>query len=381
MKTKKLKKKERGVLYKEIYDIVHNDILSGKYTPGSRIPSADTLAKNYSANRLTVRKALSALVAEGLIYTKPAQGTYVSDNIERAIEESERRKVQLKSGILNVGIVSKVIVTDNIGFYHSELLAGIHKGLIDNKANMTLLPFHPGESESLIFSHLSQSKFDAVIYIGPFEQTKLKTIIQNGPPSVLIDFTIKNLGTDSIVIDNFYGAKSAVDLLISLGHKNIAIVSGSEEQTATKERLNGALAALDEHKVNNKMIKIYKGDFTINSGYKNTAKMLSEKNLPTAIFYMNDEMAHGGINAIKELSNLKIPEDISIIGFDNSAHSLMTIPQLTTISVPTMQMGKFAVERLFARIRNGSDYSPSVTQIETKIILRKTVSAPKKGGV
>ena len=126
-------------LYKEVYEILRKDILSGKYRPGSRIPSADELAETYSVNRLTVRKAVSGLIVEGLIFTKPAQGTYVVEGIEEVL--SRKNRDPLNGMTLNVGIVSKVLVTDNVGFYHSDMIAGIHKGLIENKANMTILPF------------------------------------------------------------------------------------------------------------------------------------------------------------------------------------------------------------------------------------------------
>ncbi|HPO91180.1 MAG TPA: GntR family transcriptional regulator [Victivallales bacterium] len=377
-KTTEISDKRSDFRYKEIYNHLRSKISLGEFPAGSRLPSADSLANTFSANRLTVRKAISHLIAEGLIYTKPAQGTYVVEDLDFVLKTLQKKSILNTSSVLNVGIVSKVIIADNVGFYHSDILAGIHKGLIENKANMTLLPFHHGESETVLFSHLSKSKFDAVVYLGPFDTTKLKTMIQNGPPSVIIDFSVKNSGTDCITIDNLNGAKMAIEYLIKLGHKKITIVSGPDEQPATKERLDGIFEAIKENNLNQGMIHIYKGDFSLQSGYNITKDILSKNEYPTAIFYMNDEMAHGGINAIKDFSSLNIPEDLSIIGFDNSAHAIMTTPQLTTINVPAMQMGKFAIQRLFAKMRNGGDYSTTMIQMDTKLVIRESTAPPKK---
>ncbi|OGV37164.1 MAG: hypothetical protein A2X48_04975 [Lentisphaerae bacterium GWF2_49_21] len=381
MKKKLKKSRGRGknsgeFLYKEIYEIIRKDILSGKHKPGNRIPSADELADTYSVNRLTVRKAVSGLIAEGLIYTKPAQGTYVVDEVDGVLE---RRNAEHANGrTLNVGIVSRMLVTDNIGFYHSDMIAGIHKGLIENKSNMTILPFTGKETETKLFDHVRKSNLDAAIYIGPFETSALRTMISKGVPSVLLDFCMKNSGTDCIVIDNASGGYKAMEHLVQLGHRDIAVVMGATDQPASSERLSGAMKAAAECGIPEKSIKVVRGNFMEISGYESVAEMIRSGNVPTAIFFMNDEMASGGIRALKELSKLSIPQDVSIVGFDNSAWSLMTSPQLTTISAPVMQMGKFAVHRLFAKIRNGGDYSPSSTQMETTLIIRKSTGKSRR---
>ena len=363
-------------LYKEIYEILRKDILSGKYKPGSRIPSADELAEIYSVNRLTVRKAVYGLIAEGLIFTKPAQGTYVVEEIEGALS---RKNVDILNGkTLNVGIISKLLVTDNIGFYHSDMIAGIHKGLIENRANMTILPFSGNETEAKLFEHVRNSSLDAAIYIGPFETMALKTMVSRGVPSVLLDFSIRNSGTDCIVIDNASGGYKALEHLISLGHKDIVIVTGDMSQPASNDRLGGAMKAASDLGLPEKSIRMISGDFTLKGGYEAVSGLLKSGKVPTAIFFMNDEMASGGIRAFHELSKLKIPDDVSVVGFDNSACSLMTNPQLTTVSAPVMQMGKFAVQRLFAKLRNGGDYSPSSTQMDTYLIVRKSTEKPRR---
>jgi len=363
-------RKNGDFLYKEIYDVLRKDILSGKYRPGSRIPSADELAETYSVNRLTVRKAVSGLIAEGLIYTRPAQGTYVVDSVDGVL--ARRTADPLNGKTLNVGIVSRMLVTDNIGFYHSDMIAGIHKGLIESRANMTILPFTGKETDTKLFDHVRNSNLDAAIYIGPFDQIALRTMVSKGIPSVLLDFSMRNSGTDCIVIDNASGGYKAMEHLISLGHKDILIVTGDITQPASSERLEGVMKAASEHGFPENSIRTMNGDFTLKSGYDVVSALLKSGKIPTAIFFMNDEMASGGIRAFHELSKYRIPEDVSVIGFDNSACSLMTSPQLTTISTPVMQMGRFAVQRLFAKIRNGGDYSPSSTQMETTLIVRKS---------
>ncbi|HCE46210.1 MAG TPA: hypothetical protein DET40_21910 [Lentisphaeria bacterium] len=363
-------------LYKEIYEILRKDILAGKHRPGSRIPSADELADTYSVNRLTVRKAVSGLIAEGLVYTRPAQGTYVAEGIEEIL--SRKNGDSGNGRTLNVGLVSKLLVTDNIGFYHSDMIAGIHKGLIENRANMTILPVTGKETEAKLFEHVRNSTLDAAIYIGPFEQMALKTMVEKGVPAVILDFSMRNSGTDCIFIDNTSGGYKAMEHLASLGHRDFAVVTGDMEQPASNERMNGVMKAAAEKGIPEKSIKVISGNFTEKSGYEAVAGLIKSGKVPTAVFFMNDEMASGGIRAFHELSKLEIPRDVSVVGFDNSAWSLMTNPQLTTVSAPVMQMGKFAVQRLFAKIKNGGDYSPCSTQMETYFIARKSTGKPRR---
>jgi LacI family transcriptional regulator len=321
---------------------------------------------------------MSGLVAEGLVYTRPAQGTYVVDNPDAAISRQNANAAPFSERTLNVGVVSKMLVTHNIGFYHSDMIAGIHKGLIESKANMTILPFDGSESEASLFSHVGRSRLDAAIYVGPFEQSGLKNMIRNGPPAVLLDFPLRNSGTDCIIMDNVGGAQAAIGHLAGLGHAKIAIVSGAKDQPASLERLDGALRAAASHGIGKSDIIIEKGGFTLKGGHDAALRVLKSGRKPTAIFFMNDEMAHGGIKALRE-NSLRIPEDISVVGFDNSAHALMSSPQLTTVAAPAMQMGKFAVQRLFSKLRNDGEYSPSFTQMDTSLVIRKSTAAPATG--
>ncbi len=377
MKAKE-NRKSGEYLYKEIYDALRKDILSGKHRPGSMLPSANDLSTTYHVNRLTVRKAVSGLITEGLVYSRPGQGTYVAETPEDVLSRQSKIPDRFSKRAINVGIVSKMLVNDNISFYHSDMLAGIHKGLIENHANMTILAYHGNESDASLFAHVGRSQLDAAIYIGPFDVNGLRTMIEKGVPSVLIDFPIRKSGTDCILMDNVGGGQAAIDHLTSLGHRKIAIIVGSEDQPAASERLEGAMKAVREHGIPEDEIRIFHGNFKLRSGYDIVSEIIRSEDIPSAIFFMNDEMAYGGVQAFRELSKIRIPEDISIIGFDNNAYSLMASPHLTTISAPAMQMGRLAVQRLFAKLRNGGEYIQGTIQLDTCLTVRKSTGKPVK---
>ena len=120
-------------LYRQISEQLRQDIRDQKYAPLSRLPSMDDLAIRYEVNKITVRKALSELRAEGLVYSVPAQGTFVSD--PNAIQP-RRTKTQL----LSVGLLGHVLVKSGFGPYHLEIISGIQAELSRNNAALVILP-------------------------------------------------------------------------------------------------------------------------------------------------------------------------------------------------------------------------------------------------
>lgn len=174
----------------------------------------------------------------------------------------------------------------------------------------------------------------------------------------------------AIRIDNRGAAKSMVNYLISLGHKRIGVISGLKDNPHAIDRLEGYKEALAEAGIPFEKDLIAEGDFTMWSGLNAAFQFCNMKNRPTAIFSMNDEMAIGAMQTLKN-QGIRIPEDISVTGFDDIAYAKYSDPSLTTISQPAEEMGKMAMDMLL-KVIEGEPLSQRECVLPTEFIIRKS---------
>ncbi|EIV99251.1 LacI family DNA-binding transcriptional regulator [Thermoanaerobacter siderophilus] len=196
---------------------------------------------------------------------------------------------------------------------------------------------------------------NGAIFIGvKNDDPDIKNLIEAGLKTAVIDQEIKEDEDDafnkSIIVnmDNVNGAYEATKYLINLGHTEIAHITGDMEKLSGFARLEGYKKALKEAGIPFKSSLVVKGDFVEESGYK-AAYKLFKKAKPTAIFASNDQMAIGAMQALEEMG-YKVPEDVSIIGFDDITISRYLKPALTTMSASLLQMAELAVENLIKSI-------------------------------
>ncbi|HER24897.1 MAG TPA: LacI family transcriptional regulator [Candidatus Atribacteria bacterium] len=192
---------------------------------------------------------------------------------------------------------------------------------------------------------------------------------------VLIDREINGMTTPIVKVNNFGGAYYAVKYLLTMGHKKIMYLAGIEGTKTNQEREKGYLVALREAHINWK--KELAADFRLDTAYQkitqNWPQLKISDKLPTAIFAANDLMAIGALKAFVQLK-VRVPEDISIIGFDNISFSDCTYPPLTTIAQPTYLMGQKAVEILLKLIdKKKIKKSKKSIELETELIQRDSV--------
>jgi DNA-binding LacI/PurR family transcriptional regulator len=361
-------KADTEFLYRQVAQSIGQRIRRGELKSGARLASIDDLAEGYGVTKITIRRAFLELKSEGLIYTRPAQGTYVS---ELSLPDIRPRK----NKVLTVGLVSKVLLPENPGPYHFEILANLRAEIGNRRGNLVVLP-SPDASHSMS-GQLRRSNLDAVVYVGAFDSEALRSMVRNGPPAVLVDFHVRRLKVDQIIVDNVGGGEIAMEHLLSLGHRDIAVVSGADEAVATKERLTGVGQALERAGVPLSSVRILPGNFLLESGYKAMSSLLKTDPVPTAVFCMNDEMAVGAIQAIHRLSSLEVPRDISILGFDDIIWAAGTHQRLTTIRVDKKLMGKLAMERVMS-ILEGPGHTITSTTINPEFLERESTAPPRK---
>lgn len=181
----------------------------------------------------------------------------------------------------------------------------------------------------------------------------------------------------AIRIDNRAAAKTMVNYLISLGHRRIGVISGLKDNPHAIDRLEGYKEALAEAGIPFEKDLIAEGDFTMWSGLNAAFQFCNMKVRPTAVFSMNDEMAIGAMQTLKN-QGIRIPEDMSVTGFDDIAYSKYSDPSLTTISQPAEEMGKMAMDMLL-KVIEGEPLSQRECVLPTEFIIRKSTGpAPNK---
>jgi LacI family transcriptional regulator len=194
-------------------------------------------------------------------------------------------------------------------------------------------------------------------------------------PFVLIDHQGTGEPCPAVGATNWQGAYNAAEYLIKLGHSRIGFITGSMDLGCAVDRLGGYRSALRTHHIPEAPELIYEGGFNQPDGYAGASLLLDLSNPPTAIFASNDVMAMGVMDAVRN-RKMHIPDDISVVGFDNIPQSAMVFPPLTTVQQPLEQMGRVATQMLLDILKN-PDKDVRRIELPTELIVRDSTSTPK----
>jgi LacI family transcriptional regulator len=202
----------------------------------------------------------------------------------------------------------------------------------------------------------------------------LKRLAASGAPVVCIDRQPPGWHGDVVMVANAEGTYSATRHMLRMGHRHLAVITGPYHLSNAVERLKGFLRATEEASIPVEPEYIQQARFDRHSGYQAAMRLLKMLPRPTAILACNDMMALGTLQAVRE-SNLRCPEDVSVVGFDNLEFTEFTDPALTTVHQPGYQLGATAARRLLERI-DGFSPKPRNLLLQTELKIRNSVAAP-----
>ena len=205
----------------------------------------------------------------------------------------------------------------------------------------------------------------------------LSALSRRGIPTVRIAPEVPYDGMASIVIDNYRAAFTMTNYLISLGHTDIGFITGDTDHADAGERLNGFKAGMAENNLDLNPDWIEEGGFTFETGLDCAVRILSRPQKPTAIFASNDEMA-ASVITIADKFGIKVPEELSIAGFDDLTLASFVCPSLTTIHQPVEDMAVAAVKQLMEIRENPTEGWQKPTVLGSKFILRRSTAAPSR---
>lgn len=359
--------KSKKPLYRQIADDVKHKIAGGVWKADDPIPSQVALANLYDTSEITSRRALKELVTEGVVYRIRGKGTYVSGR-EKSVQPVMLNQVYLV-------YPRNALALLNHRFF-SDLLQGLRETCDDNhvdfriwqldqnyelpegeRVGLVALPDLPGKHE-IPFGVLRKWKE---------EQRKL----------VNISFHHPLLQLSTVLRDNLTGGYAATEHLLALGHRRIGLLltgkSSMELSHAFAQRFEGYKLALAQYKVPfDPQLVGFVDQSTESQGYVGFQQLMEQPQPPTAVFATSDFKAMGCLQAAR-VAGLQIPEDLSLIGYDDQAASEFTLPALTTVNQNAINLGHRAAEMLIFGQEQGKkdEISP------TLIVRDSTAAAPE----
>lgn len=354
------------------------------------ILNSKEIAKMIGVSRSTVSRVIN---------NYPDIPAATREKVLKAIKEynyypnsSARRLVGMKNSTLGIFVVDikdneqphHVIENNEDLLYDNSYFSPFINAFIDqsNKTQYYVLVSTIYSSDELwkIQSAFCEKRIDGGVIIGSNENEykKILKVLNKDFILAVIDIKVTEENKDKatyINLNNSKGALDATNYLINLGHRNIGIITGDLNKFSGNVRFDGFKQALSQKGIPLVQDYIAYGDFTENSGYVGMKKILQNENRPTAIFVCNDTMAIGAYKAIGECG-LRIPEDISIIGFDNTQISQYMFPPLTTINVSLPEAARFSVNSLIKSIEK-KELIPEVKTVNINIVERDSCRAIK----
>ncbi len=356
-------------LYQQLADHLRRQIEDGTWQPGDRLPPELEIATDLALSRGTVRQAMDLLVTQGLLQRTPGKGTFVTP-------PAVRPRSQL------IGIV--------VPFMRDSLTTDILRGVevVLRRSGYSLIFCHSEGDLQLEESQIARLLREGVsgLILFPLgtapESVMLARLVPERLPVVLIDRHVPGVTADYVLVDNVGGAYRAVEHLLALGHRRIACVSLPERPSSVIDRIHGYQQALRAAGILplapiDLALAEHSPDISV-PAY--TADELAPIDLalavddpPTALFCINDFIALGVMQHVRD--RLRIPEDLSIVGFDDIAIApYMPVP-LTTVAQPKYEIGVRAAQALIDQIARAVQPGREIV-LPTSLVVRTSTGAP-----
>ncbi|THF77974.1 GntR family transcriptional regulator [Cohnella fermenti] len=368
MDTEKL---DKTPMYQYIMNDIKQKIESGELKPHDPLPTQIDLAKEYNTSEITSRRALSDLVQEGYVYRIRGKGSF--------IQESPSAGVGAKP-IRTIYFAHKELLESFDHPFFGDMFDGIKLTCEENGVDFHLwnvgadyeLPDDPDAGIILL-----TTKED-------FDLSRLTAWQQENRRLVTVHFYYPHLGIPYVIVDNLTGGYLATQHLLSLGHKRIGvIITGDSIMDVNQEfslRLQGYRLALSQHQIafDPELVAFMSGGKErLEMGAEGFRQLMKLEQPPTAIFATSDYKAFGAMEAARDMG-LNVPEEISIMGYDDIKVSKYTYPSLSTVNQNTKKLGQRAAEILLFELKAGHNQLLKDEIVPTLIPRDSTGLAAKK---
>ncbi|MFN3421889.1 MAG: GntR family transcriptional regulator [Armatimonadota bacterium] len=359
------RKVERGsskLIYLQVKEALRASIEKGELKQGEPLPGRVKLCEMFGTNRLTVDRAIRELVREGWLVTVKGKGTFVSHPDSRPSVATMTFAV----------VWSQRGISEQQNIYWGPLLRGIAQTTSELGIQLQFREMNP----AFYLEFFRESRADGLIVLAPTveDELVLRELRKHCVPFVATSSVYEDRSLPCIGIDNFAGVKQALEHLWSLGHRQIAIVNLDLHQTDLLQRWEAFRKLMGEagYKIDPRWVLLFPDRWCIDKE-EFVKCWLESIPLPTAIFGADYEMTLAVFSALKSFG-VKIPEQVSLIGFDDPPMAAFLEPPLTVIRQPVEEIGKGAVRKLYDALRKG--VMPEGTEILTTELIVRSSAAP-----
>lgn len=356
--------------YRQLKHMITRYFDQEHYQADQQIPTEIELAERFQVSRGTVRQALAELVNAGVIYKKHGVGSFFAG--------PRARTARSRSGL--IGVLTPVMFS----YIYPEVVHGIHDILSENGYNLVVAELgRDAEERYSCLERMLTRGLEGVIYephsgSARFQDTREFALLKSLTiPVVVMGWIVENSGLSCVALDDLEGGFRATTYLIEHGHRRIGCIYPSDHEPGML-RYQGYRKALETHNIPvdtrlEKSSPSASRKTQLHPAYFQTQDLLAMgAERPTAIFFFNDHAAMRGYAAIRE-AGLRIPDDMSVIGYDDSDLAAQADVPLTSVVHPKYQIGKWAAEMLLEQLDTQGRYTPRQMILHPSIAVRNSV--------
>ena len=347
---------ERKKLFQETAASLRREILGGEYRDG--LPAERVLARQFGVSYMTMRRAIGELTQAGLVTREHGRGTFVN---------TPGRKLQRTYGIGMVVPERVICETGTLSPFFSEVFTGALSAAALHGYHILL----DSSLERLIRIERGSRKVDAIITVCPDHPEELLQVSQFIP--VIVAGNDEPCGNfPTLSYDNFAAAREAVNYLIACGHRRVAVLSPSLQIPAFYHRLCGARKALEDHGLE------YRCEIDVTTRpLDDLAALLADPDsAPTACFCTNDMLACRLLSDLY-VRGYRVPDQLSVVGFDGLPFAALSSPPLTTVTLPKTELGARAVNKALAYLEGPLTPEQFREQLPLSLTIRQSVKEIK----
>jgi LacI family transcriptional regulator len=329
-------------------------------------------------SRVTIRQVAELAGVSIATVSRVANGrSDVSDQTRLAVERVIREHGYLTAGRSRLGRASLVGLAVPLvrPGYFASIVAGAAEALYEHGMRAVLCPtWHSHDRESSLLERLSSGETDGAILVLPRESdAELQALAHQGFGLVVVDpRTEVTAGIPVVCAAHLSGAMQATGHLLELGHRRIGAIAGPPGWMASDHRLRAYHGTLAGAGIAPDPELVEHADFTIRGGRAAADRLLSLTEAPTAIFAFNDGMAVGALRAAAA-RGVRVPDDLSVVGFDDTLEAKLATPALTTVRQPLAELGRTAVSLLLRQIHN-RPIEPLRVELQTRLVIRDSTA-------
>lgn len=328
------------------------------------------IAKEAGVSTTTVSKVLNQL---------PGVGAQTRARIQQLIEQNDyvqnHAARHLRKG--QSGLIDLVIMRLE-GGYDLGIMYGVQDVLSESGHRLVVFATNEDEAtERLWLRRMLDQSTDGVLLLLPYEQVGIPNALmaQNIPFVAIGDRNEPTTAFPTISSTIWLGGYTATEYLISLGHRRIGIITCPLHLTTSRARLAGYREALERAGIVIDPALIHEGNYLLGDGVRQTHALLDLPDPPTAIFAGNDAQATGVYQALYE-RNIRVPDEMSVVGFDDVMYAAQMSPPLTTVHQPLVEMGRMAANMLL-RLISGFSLDSNHVELSTSLVIRQSCAAPR----